>query len=221
MLLTVFSTKGGIMAKTGYNVAAKDAIVCAALDARKGGMVWEKAFAAAKRAGFSGALSTLKRWVDEAKLNSIPRGNAAGGANVPAKSLQNSKLTQAASWEQIENKFPVLREGKKYERLISLFDGPFFNPRPGEILAWSYISEKKEALCVTNSHGSDPRGADVVVDNTINPNGATLTVVMNSAAGGAHPVGSRLPVQHRWDGTAFVSIRGVVPGQKLVLVNGN
>jgi hypothetical protein len=122
--------------------------------------------------------------------------------------------------------YPVLRYGRQYLRAISLFERPFDLSAPGEIAAWSRILDDEEALCVVNSHGEAARGADILVDATLNPAGAALTVVLNSAQAadpdgyaGTHPVGSRVPVLRKPDGSAFVQIRDVGPSEVLVLVN--
>jgi hypothetical protein len=77
-----------------------------------------------------------------------------------------------------------------------------------------------------NAHGSDARGADVLVDASLNPPDAVLTVIANTAqtaAGasysGSHAVGTPLPVLRRADGTAFVQIRDLPCSEVLVAVN--
>jgi glycosidase len=118
---------------------------------------------------------------------------------------------------------PALRFGRQYLRPTSVFDQPFAFRGAGELLAWSRVLDDQEALCILNTHGTDARGADVVVDASLNPPNSALTVVMNSeqAAGAtaSHVVGSLLPVLRKPDGTAAVQIRNVGPSEALVLVN--
>jgi hypothetical protein len=95
---------------------------------------------------------------------------------------------------------------------------------PGELLAWSRLLDDEEALCVVNTHGLEARGADVVVDATLNPPATALTVVLNTleAAGApavSHPGGSTVPVRRAADGTAFVEIRDLPASEVLVLLN--
>jgi len=78
---------------------------------------------------------------------------------------------------------------------------------------------------VLNAHGSEARGADVLVDAELNDPGSEFVVVANSeeagrgsAAGLSHPVGSGVPVRTR-DGVAYVEVRHVPPSGVLVLVN--
>ena len=77
-----------------------------------------------------------------------------------------------------------------------------------------------------NVHGSDARGADVLVDASLNPPDAVLIVIANTAqtaAGatysGSYAVGTPLPVLRRADGTAFVEIRDLPCSEVLVAVN--
>jgi hypothetical protein len=97
---------------------------------------------------------------------------------------------------------------------------------PGELIAWSRILDDEELLCVVNGHGTAPRGADVLVDASLNPPGSTLQVVLNTAQagnpagyGGPHPVGSSVPVRRTAQGIAYVEIRDLPASEVLVLAN--
>ncbi len=131
--------------------------------------------------------------------------------------------------------YPVLRLGRQYQRPISNFGAPFELPAGGEIIAWSRVLDDEEALCIVNGHGNDSRGADVLVDASLNAPGAPgnawgggppcFEVVANSAqaaagAGyaGTHPLGQRIPIETR-NGTAYLPIRNVAASEVLVLVN--
>jgi glycosidase len=123
----------------------------------------------------------------------------------------------------VRRQSPALRYGRQYLRPTSLFGEAFAIRGAGEILAWSRILDDQEALCIVNTHGTQARGADVLVDASLNPPGTAMTLVADSgeAAGlsPAQPVGSTLPVRRSSDGVAFVQIRGVPPSEVLVLVN--
>jgi glycosidase len=121
---------------------------------------------------------------------------------------------------------PVLRYGRQYQRPIAFLGRPFGMHGPGELVAWSRILDDEEALCVVNVHGSEARGADVVVDASLNPPGSALTIVLNTAEAaisgpyaGAHPTGTTLQVKRASDGTAYVEVRDVGPSETLVLTN--
>jgi hypothetical protein len=119
---------------------------------------------------------------------------------------------------------PVLRHGRQYLRPISFLGRPFGHHGAGELIAWSRILDDEEALCVVNGHGRERRGADVVVDGSLNPPGSQMTVVLNTAEaagmlGAAHPAGSVVPVQRSPDRTAFVALRDVEPSEALVLTS--
>jgi len=121
-------------------------------------------------------------------------------------------------------RFPVLRHGRQYLRPISFLGRGFGHHGPGELIAWSRVLDDEEALCVVNGHGHELRGADVVVDATLNRPESSMTVVLNTAeAAGdgavAHPVGSAVPVRRAEDGTAYVALRDVRPAEVVVLAN--
>jgi glycosidase len=131
-----------------------------------------------------------------------------------------------AALAAVRRAFPVLRKGRQYLRPTSLFGGPFVLHAGGELAAWSRILSDEEALCVVNSHGVEARGGDVLVDADLNPAGSALTVVANTAetaagAGyaGSHRIGSRLAVQRRADGSAFVEVRDLPCSEVVVAVN--
>jgi hypothetical protein len=119
-----------------------------------------------------------------------------------------------------------LRDGRQYLRLISFLGKPFGVYGPGEIVAWSRILDDEEALCVLNANGTDVRGANVLVDNSLNPPGTSLTVILNTAQAadpqgfsGPHSVGSIIPVLRTADGKAYVEIYDVPASEVLVLSN--
>jgi len=131
-----------------------------------------------------------------------------------------------AALAALRREFPVLRYGRQYLRPISFLGLPFDFYGPGEIVAWSRILDDEEAVCVLNAHGTESRGADVLVDATLNPPGAFLTVVLNSLEAakpqgfnGTNPVGGKLPVRRHSSGAAYVEIRGIQPSEIVVLGN--
>jgi glycosidase len=121
---------------------------------------------------------------------------------------------------RVRARFPALRAGTFHPREVSLHGGPFRGDhRGGELAAWSRVRDGVEVLCVVNGHGRQPRSGDVLVDRRLSPPGSCLTVAADTAPGGAHRVGERLPVQSRPGGPAFVSVRDLPPSEVLVLVN--
>jgi hypothetical protein len=126
----------------------------------------------------------------------------------------------------LRREYPVLRDGRQYLRPISFLGTPFDVYGRGEIVAWSRILDDEEALCILNAHGTELRGADVLVDASLNPAGASMTVILNTAEAasppgytGSHPAGSSLPVIRAPDGKAYVQIRNVPASEVLVLTN--
>jgi glycosidase len=132
-------------------------------------------------------------------------------------------FTRIAAINRVRQQLPALRYGRQYQRPTSIFGQPFALRGGGELLGWSRLLDDQEALCAVNTHGTDARGANVIVDASLNPSGSTMTVVANTAevagAPTSHPAGSSLPVQRAADGTAFVEIRDVGASEALVLVN--
>jgi len=142
-----------------------------------------------------------------------------------------------AALNDVRKRFPVLRLGRQYARPTRFLNLDFGFHGPGEINAWSRILDDEEALCVVNSHGVEPRGADIVVDANLNHQlGSTssdqpvlvghMTVVANTAqvtAGASSSVpdsvGERVEVLKQGKGPAFVRIRDLPPSEVLVLVN--
>jgi len=130
-----------------------------------------------------------------------------------------------AALTSLRQSYPVLRDGRQYLRPIAFLGRPFDVYGPGEILAWSRILDDEEALCVLNAHGTQARGADVLVDATLNPPGSSMTVVLNTAQA-ANPQGytgvqvrSSLPVKRTADGRAYIEIRNLPPSEVLALTN--
>jgi hypothetical protein len=121
-----------------------------------------------------------------------------------------------AAMAALRHAFPALRHGRQYLRQMALPDKglssfDFYGAGyavggerlDGQIVAWSRILDDEEVLCVLNSHGSEKRSADVLVDAGLNqPEGkGNMTVVLNSAEEAAKPKrysgnnkkGSKLP----------------------------
>jgi hypothetical protein len=131
-----------------------------------------------------------------------------------------------AALTALRRDYPILRYGRQYLRPISFLGLPFGVYGPGEIIAWSRILDDEEMVCILDAHGTDSRGADVLVDASLNPPGSEMTVVLNTAQAinpraytGTHPVGSSLPVHRTADGQAYVEIRDVRPSEVVVLTN--
>jgi glycosidase len=53
----------------------------------------------------------------------------------------------------------------------------FHGPRPGQVVAWSRILEGTAVIVVLNTHGSEPRSAEVTIDANLHPEGSKVTVL--------------------------------------------
>ena len=139
---------------------------------------------------------------------------------------QSPTYIRIGALTKLRRDYPVLRHGRQYPRPVTFLGRPYEVYGPGEIVAWSRILDDEEAVCILNTHGTDGRGADVLVDANLNPPGNAMRVVLNTAQAvdlqgyvGTHPVGSTIPVYRTADGRAFVEIRDIQPSEVLVLTN--
>jgi glycosidase len=174
-----------------------------------------------RRAGEDGLQAT-----PEGKDRALPGFGPAGTAGHHCFDEGSPAFVRIAALTALRQEYPVLRYGRQYLRKIALFDWPFAVHGPGQLVAWSRILDDQEALCVVNAHGTENRGARIVVDAALNPPGSALTVILNSAQaagsqgfGGTHRVGSRLAVQRTEDGTTYVEVSDLPPSEVLVLTN--
>ena len=178
-----------------------------------------------------GGLAEGAAALDEA----LPGFGAFGTTGAHCFNLSAPAYVRIAGLIQVRKRYPVLRYGRQYQRQTSNFGAPFSFPGAGELIAWSRILDDEEGLCIVNGHGSDSRGADILVDSNLNVPSASgnpwagsapfFTVIANSAQiaegpaySGSHPVGQQVPVQTRGD-SLYVAIRNMTPSEILVLTN--
>jgi glycosidase len=69
----------------------------------------------------------------------------------------------------------VLRRGDLYVREIR-YDQEFVAPVQGHIVAWSRVTEQNSILVVINTHGNEPKKADVTVDSVLHPGGSKMKI---------------------------------------------
>jgi glycosidase len=188
-----------------------------------------------RKSGADG-IGILPEAFDESLLGFGPFGTT----NAHAFNPSSAAYVRIAHLAGVRERFPVLRSGRLYERPISLFGMAFTNANAGELIAWSRILDDEEALCVINGHGTQPRGADVLVDPALNApdapgspwgeNGPVFVVIANTVQAafakghpgepyaGPYAVGTKLRVDQRGD-TRFIAIRDLPPSEVLVLIN--
>jgi glycosidase len=169
-----------------------------------------------------GGLTSLPENLDV----SLPGFGAFGTAGAHCFDENSPAYVRIAALAAARGAFPVLRDGRQYLRPISFLGKPFDVYGPGEIIAWSRVLDDEEAVCVVNAHGVDQRGADVLVDASLNPPGSALTVILNTAQAadpqgyaGSHPVGSNVPALRTPDGKAYIEIRNLPASEVLILSN--
>jgi hypothetical protein len=98
----------------------------------------------------------------------------------------------------------ALRRGNLFVRDVRTTGEGFGPPGAGEIAAWSRIDGPNAVIVAINTHGNEPRGADVTVDATLHPPGAQVRVLYHSGDD-RHP-GSTVPVTHLPDGRATIRV---------------
>ncbi|MFO0015371.1 MAG: alpha-amylase family glycosyl hydrolase [Synechococcaceae cyanobacterium] len=118
----------------------------------------------------------------------------------------------------------TLRLGVCYPRETAFSGYPFGLPGAGELFAWSRVLADHEVLVVINTHGTEPRGADVTVDHSLHRHG-TLTVLYRAdwsdaqLADTADPLtttAERLPLQRQSDGR--LTVRLDLPAAGMVIL---
>ncbi len=139
---------------------------------------------------------------------------------------KSSAYVRIAALTALRREYPVLRYGRQYLRPTSFLGKPFDFYGPGEVIAWSRILDGDEAVCIVNSHGTDERGANVLVDAELNSPDSQMTVILNTAQAatpqgytGTHPVSSTTPIIRSSDGAAYIEIRGIQASEVIVLTN--
>ena len=121
--------------------------------------------------------------------------------------------------------FPALRLGRQYLRPVAFLGRPFTVYPGGEIIAWSRILHDEEVIVVLNPHGTETRGADVLIDAPLNPEGDTMTVVASTEETGhthypgPNKTGSTRIVRNDGKGIHYIEIREVGPSEMIILVN--
>jgi len=131
---------------------------------------------------------------------------------------------------RIRKAYPALRYGRQYLRPIRNFGQAFSLPRAGELISWSRILDEEELLCIVNGHGNEYRGADILVDPSLNADspcffkviGNTAEIVSDGEYSGTHRIGEMLQVQDDpstpW-GAKYVEIRTIAPSEVIILTN--
>ena len=141
---------------------------------------------------------------------SLPGFGPFGTAGQHCFDPQHPAYRRIAEMNALRKRLPVLRHGRQYLRPTSFLGRPFAFYGPGEVAAWSRILDDEEALIIVNLHGTERRGAEVLVDATLNAEGSAMNIVL----GGTGSV----PVRRRGD-IHFVDAGLLEPSQVLVLTN--
>jgi glycosidase len=94
----------------------------------------------------------------------------------------------------------ALRRGRQYLRETSFLGRLFAFPAGGELAAWSRIQFDQEVLVALNTHGTEPRGAQVTVDAALHPPGSILSFLYHGSWSDSElrhpPQGQTVPAQN-------------------------
>ena len=128
--------------------------------------------------------------------------------------------TRIANLAEVRRRFKPLRRGRQYQRQISYLNNPFDWPEAGQIIAWSRIFDDQEVLVVINPNGVKRRGARVVVDDRLSPEGMQIVANTDPAAAADMRRDACVPV-NSWGDWRFVSLDQWLLGPSEVMVLAN
>jgi len=104
----------------------------------------------------------------------------------------------------------TLCRGHLYPRETRSVGDSFSIPGRGELTAWSQVLFHDEVLMALNTHGLEPRGADVTVDAALHPEGSTMTFLYRGDWSDSElrnpPQSQKVAVKRQPDGRATVRI---------------
>jgi glycosidase len=133
-----------------------------------------------------------------------------------------------AALAAIRKAYPALRHGRQYYRPIRApgSTGPFAYGDAGSIVAWSRILDDEEILCVLNAHGTETRGAGILVDYDLNGKTSAMDVILNTAEvsdpggydGEAPRVDATVGISPSEYGS-FIELNAIGPSCVIVLTN--
>lgn len=127
---------------------------------------------------------------------------------------------------KLRQSMPALRFGRQYLRPIAFNDASFSVKGPGEITAWSRILNDEEVLCIMNTHGTENRGASVLVDPRLSAAGHDYTLLFSASHAldpegyqGEWIPGRKLQVKQPESGLPSIDVFNLNPSEVLVMVN--
>jgi glycosidase len=102
----------------------------------------------------------------------------------------------------------ALRRGGLFPREVRpAAGGDFGPPRQGEIAAWSRIDGDTAVIIALNTHGNEPRGADVTVDANLHPPGSSVRLLYRGdGEQESYTPDETVEVTHHADGRATIRV---------------
>lgn len=160
---------------------------------------------------------------DRSSDTSLPGFGAFGTSGHHCFDMDSPAYIRISRLLDIRKRYPALKSGRQYLRMTSFLGSGFDYHGPGELIAWSRILSDEEFLIAANPHGTEQRGAGIIVDSGIN--GGTMTVLVNTEEtgnknySGALAAGRTVDVIRDSDGKAYVSLYGIGPSEVVILTN--
>ncbi len=128
--------------------------------------------------------------------------------------------TRIAQMTRVRADYLPLRRGRQYQRQIAFLDNGFGFYSSGEIIAWSRIYDDQEILVVVNPHGTEPRGARIVVDHRLSCAGMKVILNTDPSARPEMKAGALINV-NQVDNVSCISVESWLLGPSEVMVLGN
>ncbi len=127
-----------------------------------------------------------------------------------------------AQLTKVRKQFKPLRRGRQYQREISYLGYGFAFPDCGQLIAWSRIFDDQEVLVVINPHGTEPRGARIVVDPRLSEEGMQVVTNTDPAAPENMRPGGKRKLEATEDGVwHYLSLDQWLLGPSEVMVLAN
>jgi len=121
---------------------------------------------------------------------------------------------------KLRKEYLPLRRGRQYQRPTAFLNNNFGYYSSGEIIAWSRIFDDQEILVVMNPHGTEARGARIVVDHRLSSSGMKIILNTDPSAPPGMQVGSFISVNREGD-ISCISIESWLLGASEVMIMAN
>ncbi|HMA67465.1 MAG TPA: alpha-amylase family glycosyl hydrolase [Desulfosalsimonadaceae bacterium] len=134
---------------------------------------------------------------------------------------QHPVFRRIAQMTKVRKAFAPLRKGRQYPRQIALPGLGFGYAASGEIIAWSRIYNDQEVLVILNPHGTEAKGAGIIVDHRLSKDGMKIIMNTDPSAVPEMQKGAVIDVRRADCGACYISIAEQMLGPSEIMVLGN